>query len=83
MGLLWGVWVWRLDFERPEMNLDLSLRVANTIGLLREAQEPHGRRRLGGIDTVYDGCMRWAGRGAGAQGGVLHGDEKTLRPNCY
>jgi hypothetical protein len=44
-----GVGVRRLDFERPEMNLsDLSLRIANTIELLRATQSPmRGADRVG------------------------------------
>ena len=75
-GALEGVGVKRHDFERPEMNLsDLSLRIANTIALLR-LPEPYARRRPGGTRNMTVACDG----GAGAQAGVLHKDGRTPRP---
>jgi hypothetical protein len=60
------------------MNLsDLSLRIANTIGLLRASQEPNGRHRLVGKRNMTVSCDG----GAGAQAGVLHKDGRTPRPS--
>jgi hypothetical protein len=52
---------------------DLSLRIANTIGLLRATQSPVGGGATQNMPVACDG-------GAGAQAGVLHRDERTPRP---
>jgi hypothetical protein len=66
-----------LQVPDPKPVYDLSMRIANPIGLLRAAQSP-----AGGADRVvqeYDGGI--CDGGAGAQAGVRHRDRRRTAPH--